>query len=280
MKNVFTYREGIPDGNAFAIRQVEGEIAEKKKAFDEANERFNRHFNRVKGWHLPNILEVASAFVAALCAVGIYTIEKNHSNEEFGALRIVLIVIAVMALLLYVTLGIYTRNGRNLTKTELRYYAFQAERQKLLGEILTELGFEVTALERLRMDVLGCRYQTQNGKLKRRPASPKKHLAIDTMLWRENEAFYFFDGYAVYEFPIADLVNAERIERHICFCGWNKKVSYGVKPYAVRRKVFTNSYSIKNYYRLAFEKNGEEYEILIPNYEKQTLEKLTGKTLS
>ncbi len=277
MKNVFTYREGTPDGNAFAIRQLSGELAEKKRAFDEENKRFNRHFNRVES--LPEILEIVAVFVACLCVVGICIIE-NRSSEKRNAVFFVLIAIAAIAALLAIALEIFTRIERVPTKAEQSYYSFQDERQKFLGELLTELGFDVTRLERFRMDVLGCRYTTQKGKIKRYPASLKKHLAIDTMLWRENEAFYFFDGYAVYEFPLKDLIKTEKIERRICFYGWNKNVPCGVKPYAVRRKAFINSYSIKNYYRLAFGRNCEEYEILFPNYEKQTLEKLTGKTLS
>ena len=64
------------------------------------------------------------------------------------------------------------------------------------------------------------------------------------------------------------------------YYGWNKETAFnkGVyKNYKIRMNDF-GMYAVKPYYSLQILSGGEEYEIRIPPYEREEVERLTGRT--
>lgn len=280
MKNVFTYRDGVPDGEPFAVKRVNETLAERKRASDKENKRFCRYFHRSEYLEFLNGALFLLGFFCLTWGIVGFT-EKDGAGNQAWAIAVTAIG-GVLCLAVLALFG-YLLNREILTKFKDKYSAFREERRKLFGELLTEFVAASADTEKYRTDVFGCRYCEGKSKQKRYPACAKKFLAFDTIFWRKENAFCVFDGIALYEFPLKEIVKMERIGRRVRFYGWNKKKPFAhirYKPYKIRKKPFKEKYSTIAYYRLVFARDGEEYEILIPNYEKETLEKLLGKTLS
>lgn len=277
MKNVFAYRDSVTDGSVFISRSPESGLAAKKKASDEEAERFMVHAA------LPQIVQiiVLVVFTAGLIllAVGINLL----TDEEFvGDTTRPVVLTAVGGGLVVVGLIFFgigaIQKKRVMGSPAFAYY--ESEREKLLREMKEALGIPVDAAE---FDVFACQYKTVRNKQRRRPYYKKSYVACKTLAWREGEAFCVFDGDNVYKFPFENFVDIERIVKSIGFYGWNKqeKINKGkYKPYKIRYNANSALYTVKNSFRVRLFRESEEYELLVPAYENETLEKLTGKTLS
>ncbi|MDE7296231.1 MAG: tetraspanin family protein [Clostridia bacterium] len=277
MKNVFAYRDHAADGSVFISRSPESGLAAKKKASDDEAERFMTHAA------LPKVLQwiVLIVFTAGLIllAVGLNVL----TDEEFvGDATRPIVLTAVGGGLFAVGLIFFgisaIKKKRVMGSPAFAYY--ESEREKLMREMKEALSIPIDAAE---CDLFACQYKTVRGKQRRRPYYKNSYVACKVLAWREGDAFCVFDGDAVYKFPFENFVEVERITKGICFYGWNKQEKFNkgkYKPYKIRYNANNSMYTVKNSFRVRLFRESEEYELLVPAYENETLEKLTGKTLS
>ena len=277
MKNVFAYRDHAADGSVFISRSPEGGLAAKKKASDEEAERFMVHAGLPKV--LQGIVLVALTVGLLLLVVGLNLL----TDEEFvGDDTRPVVLTAVgggMAVVAFIFLGIAVIRKKRVMGSPAFAY-FESEREKLMRELKEALAIPVDAAE---WDVFACQYKTVRNKQRRRPYYKNSYVACKTLAWREGEAFCVFDGDNVYKFPFENFVEIERIAKSIGFYGWNKQEKFNkgkYKPYKIRYNANSALYTVKNSFRVRLFRESEEYELLVPAYERETLEKLTGKTLS
>jgi hypothetical protein len=80
----------------------------------------------------------------------------------------------------------------------------------------------------------------------------------------------------VYSFPLESLRRITTVKKRIILPEWNKEENYNKGIYK-QYKIGSNQYgvSVKPYYILELEKDGEEYGIYFPSYELPTFESLT-----
>lgn len=80
----------------------------------------------------------------------------------------------------------------------------------------------------------------------------------------------------VYSFPLESLRRITTVKKRIILPEWNKEEAYNKGIYK-QYKISSNQYgvSVKPYYILEIEKDGEEYGIYFPSYELPTFESLT-----
>lgn len=277
MKNVFAYRDMTPDGSVFVSRSPESGLAEKKKKSDGEALRFQKIAS------LPKLVQVF--LLLAVCAgLILLTVGVNMlTDEEFtGDNRLAIILASagggLLALgLLFIAIGTI-RNRRVIGSGAFKMY--EGEREKLMREVKESLAVPAEAV---KCDVFACRYLPKRNRQKRMPFFKNSYLALETEAWREGESFCAFDGDAVFKFPFESVIETERVEKRVTFYGWNKPEKHNkgkYKLYKVRYNSNGEYYTVKPVYRVRLFRESEEYEILFPAYEKETLEKLTGKTLS
>ncbi len=84
------------------------------------------------------------------------------------------------------------------------------------------------------------------------------------------------------KFPYEAVIDVERVEKRLLFYGWNKPEKFNrgrYKPYKIRYNGQGGYYYVKPCYRVRLWREAEEYEIIFPSYEGETLERVTGRTL-
>lgn len=277
MKNVFAYRDLTPDGSVFVSRSPESGLAEKKKKSDEEALRFQKLTMLPKLLQL--VLLIAVGAGAILLTVGL---DMLTDGEFTGDNRLAIILASVggglfAVGLLFIVIGTI-RSKRVIGSGAFKMY--EGEREKLMREVKESLAIPSDAV---KCDVFSCRYLPKKNRQKRMPFFKNSYLSLETEMWREGEAFCAFDGDAVFKFPFESVIETERVEKRITFYGWNKPEKHNkgkYKLYKVRYNSNGEYYTVKPVYRVRLFHESEEYEILIPAYEKETLEKLLGKTLT
>lgn len=277
MKNVFAYRDSVSDGSVFISRSPESGLASKKKASDDEAERFMTHAALPK--FLQWIVLIVFAAGLLLIAVGVNVL----TDEEFTGDNTVPIVLAAVGGGLFavglIFFGISAIKKRRVMGSPAFAY-YESEREKLMREMKEALAIPAEAAE---CDVFACQFKTVRGKPRRRPYSKNCYVACKTLAWREGDAFCVFDGDYVYKFPFENFVEVERIVKSLGFYGWNKQEKFNkgkYKLYKIRYNSNGGIFMVKNSFRVRLFRENEEYEVIIPAYENETLEKLTGKTLT
>ncbi|MDE5548078.1 MAG: hypothetical protein K2J30_03690 [Clostridia bacterium] len=277
MKNVFAYRDHAADGSVFISRSPESGLAAKKKASDDEAERFMAHAA------LPKILQiiVLVVFTAGLILLAV-GIDVLTDDEFVGDATRPIVLTAVGGGLFAIGLiffGIGAIQKKRVMGSPAFAY-FESEREKLMRELKEALSIPMDAAE---CDLFACQYKTVRNKQRRRPYPKNCYVVCKTLAWREGDAFCVFDGDNVYKFPFENFVEIERIVKSVGFYGWNKQEKFNkgkYKPYKIRYNGNSGMYTVKNSFRVRMFRESEEYELLFPAYENETLEKLTGKTLS
>lgn len=276
MKNAFAYRDDISDGSVFISRSPEGGLATKKKDSDRNTEAILRHAA------LPKILQVVFLIVL-IAGLLLFTVGLNLLTDEdyTGDITVAIVLASVGGGLIVVGLGFMgiaaVKAKRVMGSPAFAFY--EGEREKLLRELGEALAIPAEAV---KCDVFICFYQTVRSKQKRRPYFKNGYIAHETTVWREGEAFCIFDGDDVYKFPYENVIETERIEKRVIFYGWNKKEKFNkgkFKQYKIRYNGNADYYTVKPSYRVRLFRESEEYEVLVPGYETEILEKLIGKTL-
>lgn len=283
MNNVFVYRDGESDGGVFILRRSDGEEAEQAQNL---NEEFLRYHSRSFYSHTVSKILIFVMIILAV-SLGVFIvvnpmlgIELSRSEEIWITVGGLFGIVAIAVIVSVVSVFIEKRKRKSK-----KYKNFEEKRASFDNELRARLGVPDDSL---KFDVFSYRYNTKNNKLIRNPLRNDTYMTYETVGWREGEAMFFYDRSAVFRFPLADLVRIVRVDEKLVFWGWSKKEKINGEKYKPYKIGFTFSfdnnkkaegYHVKAYYRLVFARDGEEYEILIPNYEKETLEKLTGKTL-
>lgn len=152
----------------------------------------------------------------------------------------------------------------------------QAEDLNTVAECaFSELGVPSSAL---RADVILFRYIIKDGVIKPKAGafdtSPYVNFEMRAYLCDYN--LCLADVENVYSFPLNSLKRITAVKKRIMLPSWNKEEDHNKGIYK-QYKISSNQYgySVKPYYILELERDGEEYGIYFPSYELPTFESLT-----
>ena len=121
------------------------------------------------------------------------------------------------------------------------------------------------------IDVFALPVKTKNGKMKQ--ATVFQYANTECKIFKDFNNLYIADVNAVYGFPLNSFTKIAARNKNATFDSWNKEEPFnkGVyKQFKVRRNNM-GIFFIKPHHSLQFFAFNEEYEIVIPNYELQTL---------
>ncbi len=91
---------------------------------------------------------------------------------------------------------------------------------------------------------------------------------VELQIYRDESNFYVADLESLVAIPLSSFTGIYKVNKRVTFDGWNKEEptnSPKYKPYNIMR--CSVGLTIKPYYSIHFNIDGDEYEILIPNYE-------------
>lgn len=284
MKNVFALEKRTEtfDGEKFIARRVDKEYADKQKRQDEEENKFERTAG-MPVWI--NVCGLVVLFLGTVFLCGFLEALEDNSfaliYERAGWCLIVgCVFVAVGGIVLIVSA---VRNKR--AKESSAYAYLQEKRERLNRESLEAMRVSETAK---RIDVIAMLYtKKKNGK------TPYKEGGLTTVrfnlsafVYAENEALHFAFPDCVFAIPFRWILRIQCIGKSISAAGWNK--GEGKKNRLTGTfewngcKVTVNNggdYVTKPYYRMTLrDENYEEYYILIPCYDIETVFALTGRS--
>ena len=146
-----------------------------------------------------------------------------------------------------------------------------AERERLNARCFEDLGVPQTADD---IDVFCEAFRDKNGKTKK-VWSMSQYINTSLKIYRDGENLYLADTGGVYAFPVSSFFEIMTVRKNALFTGWNKDVPFNKPPYK-QYKVRKNNYGVffvKPHYHIKFLAFNEEYVLVIPSYELETLQK-------
>lgn len=270
MKNAFSLNVTTNENETdkFKVKKLSEELARKK----EQSENLVTDITRAAS--IPRWLEwvavilggfgliVLVSILRTLTDVGFETAYKNAGWLFYagGASLIVALVIFV----------IRTYKNKTTMSTPAVQNTF-TESERLVNRCYEDLGVPYGADD---IDVFCEAFKTKNGKTKRAGIF-FQYLNVSCKIYRDGENLYFADTDGVYGFPISNFTGIVAIKKNATFNCWTKQQPFNKPPYK-QYKVRNNGYGVlfvKPYYSVRFTAFNEEYEIIIPAYEFDTLQK-------
>ena len=168
-----------------------------------------------------------------------------------------------------VALAVFIYKWRKKKKTE-QSPAVQSkleESKKLNSHCYEELGVPADADT---IDIFSVAGKLKKGKVM--PATYYQYTNVACKIYNDSNNLYIADTIAVYRFPLNSFTHIVTRNKNTTFNTWNKDEGFNqgiYKQYKVRRNNF--GFFIKPYHSVQFFAFNEEYEIVIPSYELQTL---------
>ena len=270
MKNVFTMNVTTSEEgwNKFRVKKLSDDLEHVKERSDETVQNIERASSipRWLDW-TANILGMAGMIVAvgfleALSDVSFATAYDNAGWMLYVGGACLLVALAIFLYKFY-------RNRTTVNSPAARD-AF-AERERLNARCFEDLGVPQTADD---IDVFCEAYKEKNGKAKR-VSNMSQYINLSSKIYRDGENLYLADTDGVYAFPVSGFFEIMTVRKNALFMCWNKTEPFNKPPYK-QYKIRRNNYGVffvKPHYYVKFLAFNEEYVLVIPSYELETLQK-------
>lgn len=265
MKNVFSFdAEGRQPYNNFIIKESDAEVVAKQDATLKAICAFEKKYS------LPIYLKVIMyicAFVAAMVILGVLdaVIDGLPFAEAYGNAPWLFYVGGACFVVFVVLLCIS------------RYLDFKGSKSPEFQRLTQEVN-EVTAESYSRLgvpddargiSVLAYHFRIKRGKEK--PAAYVSHAMQEMKIYFDGDNLYIASLHCLTAIPFADIRAVVENKKRTAFIQWTKDKSYRSPEYK-RYKVRAFQYGLATKtYSVRIASDGAEAEILIPNFEIETL---------
>ncbi|MBQ7957650.1 MAG: hypothetical protein IJ279_06385 [Clostridia bacterium] len=233
-----------------------------------------------KKFRLPFILKIFQylfccagfIFLSVLAEIGF---SSEAKNQVFNTIVMQMICVVIICTAGFLILHFAVKK---LKKKEEENDAQDMQSRKvrsLLQQILNDLGVPSYACE---IDVLSFNYEVQKDEIKIDKCGMSVPLfnPMSFNIFKDEENFYLVCDSGKYAFKLSSIKNLHRIENKNALFFWNKSTPCNegdYKKYKMREDEMGNI-RCKAYYILEIEKDGETWGIYLPEYEKETIEKI------
>lgn len=278
MKNVFgmNLRTRMYDGETFVIRRAEGELAAKQAKLEQERLAFMR-FSSLPTW--VNVCGVVLLFLGLvfLCGIleGLSDVGFAQAWKNASWCFIVSAVCLVAAAAIFTAAVVKARRAIAAPA----YRSLKELTEKVAKESCEAYGVPSSAQ---KIDVLSYTYRAKEGREYKENAFVTDYKNTEASVYTENDALCFAFPDCVFAFPLSRITSIQCIGKRIAASEWNKEepVRKGrYKNYKVG-KDNTGRYVTNPHYRMTVrDANAEEYAVLIPCYDIETILSLTGKTV-
>lgn len=236
------------------------------KEIEEMNIRINSFQNKYKSiFSKLSSLSMLLSFPFILIGLS-YVIFQNITYALIGIIGFV-----ICLGLSFLFMFLEYKKTKKINNSE-EYIALNNDAERLIKKAYLELGIK----EELNgIDCYFNYYKNKNGKLTS-SLLYKSLMVKEYLVYKDELYLYFVDVYALIKIPLSSIKGLNQIDNSINFYGWNKKElpsSDKYKKYKI--KTLNNMYfKIPSYWSLDIELDGEEYSILIANYDKEIVKNL------
>ena len=268
MKNLFTLdvNTGAHGCDEFLIRKSEDTL---KLQLDESVKSVDSTIAKILK---PLIIISFITFVCGIVFTGIFFEGCRNKNfaqaySTVGWMLYVGIATLVPAVILFAAAIIWMRKFMANPQTQSRF----EEQNELVSKIASGLGIPENCA---KIDVLCRPYKLKNGK---EHYQGKQYENFSMWVFTENDNLCFADVSGVWAFPISSITSVTLFPGHTKLTTWNKEENVNSPKYKREVRFYNGDYFVKGYYSLQLERQGEEWEVLIPVYDIEPICELTGK---
>lgn len=278
MKNVFAYNTKMNelDGKSLKLREIDEDMSQRQdKLVDEGK-------HQEKKASLPLWMQIVKTIGQFLILVtfggsisGILNALSNGKTfAEIAKNGWWIWMIGGIGAIVYMTLYIMEKKKAKTVVESEETEIFVKHSEALYWEIMETLKVPKDAPP---VDVLGYPYKLTKKGNKKNAGIYSVYVNLQAYIYREEENLCFADVGSVYAIPVEGLRRIVKIKKAATFPNWNKEEPYNKGEYK-KYKVHTSNlgFYVKPYYSLQFIANDEEFEILFPSYELETIKNLTG----
>ena len=270
MKNAFSINVTTNENGAdkFKVKKLSEELTRRKEQSE------NTITDITRAASIPRWLEwvaiilggfgliVFASLLEALTDVGFATAYKNAGWLFYAGGASLIVALIIFILRTY-------KKRTTLNSPAVRDTLSESER--LVYRCYEDLGVPYDADD---VDIFAEGFKTKNGKTKR-AGMFFQYLNVACKIYRDGDNLYIADTDGVYAFPIVNFTGIVAVKKNATFNCWTKQQPFNKPPYK-QYKVRHNNYGmffVKPYYSVRFTALNEEYEIVIPSYEMDTLQK-------
>lgn len=280
MKNLFALNVKTDEKayTPYIDRAVSSETLSKQ---DSSGDELN---NAQKKSQLPLWLKIIQlvCFLVAACTLGglLSAFSKGKDGESFGDMwqrfvgngAIVILVVGLVCLVAAIALLVWERKRTKRMQASPEFQSVVDDREKLQKDSYKELGVPNDADD---IDVFCYPFKyTKRGKEKY--GSPfAKYVTISHKIFKDDDNLYFADITNVIKIPLSAVTETYVMAKSVNFWGWTKPEPFNSKEYKLY-KIRANQFGamfVKGCYCINLLLDGNEFEIIIPPYEWQVLEK-------
>ena len=286
MKNLFSIKisksEERYDETGFlsrTIKEVDGDLTRRQSEITDEAEKMNKQFRPYQWIFIAALLIGTLCFVALMEFLSVPFDDEPKTYAEVFARVPWLIIGAAVGLVVCAgtCIFIWLRMRRVQDSPAMKYVEERVE--KFLAESREALGVPETAE---KCDVLVFPYRvSKSGKVRiANVMLGKTYVNREFHVFREGDALCLADNDTVHKIPFDRMSRLVCINKRISMLGWNKEEKFNkgrYKQYRIRMNGNNNNqYFVKPYLSLQI-MGSEEYELLFPGYETETVQRLTGK---
>lgn len=273
-KNVFDIdaETQTRDGNAFLTREISASAAQQR---DSAMAQVQQ-LEKKSALPLPlRILQLIAVFVASCTVLGVIkSLGRDVTLAEGFHNAPVIFFAGGIAIVLLIVLWIVGKCKANHAVQTIDVTAIEENVGDAIEQIHSELQIPEDAVD---VDVLFQVYKMKNGKRHVKNRGWYRFVNGEMAVYRKDDRLCFSDYHGEWAIPIGEIQGVQNVPKKVQVSGWNKEypvTAPQLKPY----KPIDNNGSIfvRAYYAIEIQSIWGAFEILIPNYDMETVMQIAG----
>ncbi len=266
------------DGDEFIVRSVPEDISEKNsEIFDKELEAAEKTAGKRSISEMIGLVMMASSFLGlsgmfdedAELTFSLIRETVSQNPVRFSAFALLFVV----GLLLLMIRAV--KNKQNRKSEEENNEIPEDESEKNLQQAYFSLGVPQDAEN---VDILCSEYVIREGEPELKPIKMFGFANADLKVFADHNALFIADTENLYEIALDSIEKISRYNGKLTMMFWNKETAHNkgkYQPYHIRKRG-EFKYTVKTYYSLDINREGETYKMYFPPYELDVIERLTG----
>ena len=279
MKNLFTFNETTQEEvyKKFLLREGEKALMERSEKMMAQQKQLENKAT------LPNwvsilqmmVISFSCMILIAILADIVELIQEGRDWLDFLDANKELLLLCVCGIISFVGITFYAKNKMTTVLQSEEFQLLQKQDKDLYAEWLESMKVPADAVV---MDVLSEVYKLNKRGEEKAAFSFCKYFNLQYHVFKEEDTLCFANYEMVCGVPLNGLQRIVKCNGKAAFSIWNKEEGHNQGKYKAY-KISVNqldTYYVKPYYALQFTAEGEEYQILFPPYELDSMRALTG----
>lgn len=253
-------------GKRFVIRTLDPKLSDEINAQQEELDRLQ------KSAELPAWFRIGQLVAMALCIILLFVYSKNAEAEW----STVILVAAAVVVAVFAVASLVAKRKEKVKRMKL-----EQEAQKIIPKMTATYKKAKKNMQipdnSKEIDVLTQKYVAgENGELKSKSLIMADYASLTEFVWVSGDTFFISGIDMALAIPESSVKEIRKVDRSASFMGWNKRNPYNsaeYRAYGIKRNKY-DVYSVKPYYEMVINHEGDEGVIRIPPYELEVIKKL------